>query len=347
VVGHVPQALAEEVRRQGESVLNAAMACYVLEHYARSLAYVGDTKTAEQARVKAEGQRRAVREYWAGRWFRRAWLGPHIGWIGEDHVWLEPQPWAIIGGAATPEQRKILVSALDEFVRKPSPIGALLQNPGDPTMRTPVGTLTNGGVWPSINGTLIWALALVDGAQAWDEWKKNSLAMHAEAYPEIWYGIWSGPDTYNSVLSRYPGQTMFAEPPSPDYKTQADWGFNWTDYPVMNMHPHAWPLYSAAKLLGLEFHEGGINFKLDLPLAEYEFTSPLLGFKKSKAGYSGWYAPATAGRWDIELRFPGSEMARMRQIRINGSLERLPKSTQVIQFAGESKSATPLRWEIT
>ncbi|MGA2924250.1 MAG: hypothetical protein ABSE28_24390 [Candidatus Sulfotelmatobacter sp.] len=347
VVGHVPRALAEEVRRQGESVLNAAMACYVLEHYARSLVYVGDTKTAEQARVKAEGQRRAVREYWAGRWFRRAWLGPHIGWIGEDHVWLEPQPWAIIGGAATLEQRKILVSALDEFVRKPSPIGALLQNPGDPTMRTPVGTLTNGGVWPSINGTLIWALALVDGAQAWDEWKKNSLAMHAEAYPEIWYGIWSGPDTYNSVLSRYPGQTMFAEPPSPDYKTQADWGFNWTDYPVMNMHPHAWPLYSAAKLLGLEFHEGGINFKLDLPLAEYEFTSPLLGFKKSKAGYSGWYAPATAGRWDIELRFSGSEMARMRQIRINGSLERLPRSTQVIQFAGESKSATPLRWEIT
>jgi len=171
--------------------------------------------------------------------------------------------------------------------------------------------------------------------------------MHAEAYPEILYGIWSGPDTYNSVLSRYPGQTMFAEPPSPDYKTQADWGFNWTDFPVMNMHPHAWPLYSAAKLLGLEFHEGGINFKPDLPLAEYEFTSPLLGFKKSKAGYSGWYAPSTAGRWDIELRLSGSEMARMRQIRINGSLERLPKSTPVIQFAGESKSDTPLRWEIT
>jgi hypothetical protein len=347
VVGHVPRALAEEVRRQGESVLNAAMACYVLEHYARLLAYVGDTQTGEQARATAESQRRAVREYWAGRWFRRAWLGPHIGWIGEDHVWLEPQPWAIIGNAATAEQRTILVSALDEFLRKPSPIGALLQNPGDPTMRTPVGTLTNGGIWPSINGTLIWALALVDGARAWDEWKKNSLAMHAEAYPEIWYGIWSGPDTYNSVLSRYPGQTMFAEPPSPDYKTQEDWGFNWTDFPVMNMHPHAWPLYSAAKLLGLEFHESGVRFKPDLPLAEYEFKSPLLGFKKTKAGYSGWYAPSGAGRWDIELKLSGSEVTRMRQIRINGSVEHLPTSAQVIQFAGESSSATPLRWEIT
>jgi len=78
---------------------------------------------------------------------------------------------------------------------------------------------------------------------------------------------------------------MFAEPPSPDHKTQQDWGFNWTDFPVMNMHPHAWPLYSAAKLLGLEFHEAGVSFKPDLPMTEYEFTSPLLGFKKSRDGY--------------------------------------------------------------
>ena len=212
---------------------------------------------------------------------------------------------------------------------------------------TPVGTMTNGGVWPSINGTLIWGLAMVDGASAWDEWKKNSLARHAATYPEIWYGIWSGPDTYSSVLSRYPGQTMFAEPPSTDHKVQPDWGLNWTDFPVMNMHPHAWPLYSAAKLLGLEFHESGVNFKPDLPLMEYQFTSPLLGLKKAKEGYSGWYAPAAAGRWDIELRLSSSEASRMRQVRINGSVEPLPTSAQVIRFAGESGPGRPLRWEIT
>jgi hypothetical protein len=48
------------------------------------------------------------------------------------------------------------------------------------------GAGTNGGVWPSINGTLVWALARVDGDMAWDEWVKNSLAAHAEAYPEVW-----------------------------------------------------------------------------------------------------------------------------------------------------------------
>ena len=44
----------------------------------------------------------------------------------------------------------------------------------------------------------------------------------------------SGPDCYHSVLSKWPGGT----------------GVN---FPVLNMHSHAWPLYSAVKLLGTEF----------------------------------------------------------------------------------------------
>ena len=44
---------------------------------------------------------------------------------------------------------------------------------------------------------------------AWDEWKKNTLARHAEVYPDIWYNIWSGPDTLNSTLSsKHPGETV-------------------------------------------------------------------------------------------------------------------------------------------
>jgi hypothetical protein len=346
VVGHVSPAQAAVVRQQGESVLNAAMACYVLDYYAQMLRSIGDVKLAEEARVKAEAQRNAVRRQWMGQWFRRAWLDEQLGWIGEDQVWLETQPWAIVGGATTPEQTQTLVAALNHLVRKPSPIGALLQNKGDATMDFQLGVATNGGIWPSINGTLIWALALVDGAMAWDEWKKNSLALHAEAYPDIWYGIWSGPDTYNSVLAKYPGQTIFSEPHSSDPKAREDSGLFWTDFPVMNMHPHAWPLYSSAKLLGLEFHQSGLNFQPDLPLQDYEFSSPLLGFKKSRHGYSGWYAPSKAGHWNIEIRLPEAEATRKRQVRVNGVVEPEARSEQGIHFSGKSEPGSPLRWEI-
>ena len=208
---------------------------------------------------------------------------------------------------------------------------------------SPVGELSNAGIWPSINGTLIWALALADGKMAWDEWAKNSLARHAEAYPEVWCGTWSGPDSYNSVLSKHPGQTFFADPQAA--KASTDQGVNWTDYPVMNMHPHAWPLYSVVKLLGVGFNEKGVELAPTLPLDAYEFTSPLMGLKKSLQGYEGWYAPTVGGTWSITLRLPAADASRLTRVKINGSDQPIVRSAEGdITIEGTSTPKRPLRW---
>lgn len=346
VAGRVPKEYVKEVHEQGESVLNAAMASYVLDFYGRMLAYVGDSRTAEQARAEGEAQRKAVQKVWTGKWFRRAWLGPNLKWIGDDRMWLEPQPWAIVSSATTPEQRATLIDSIDRELRKPSPIGAMILNIGEDTPGKRPGILENGGIWPSINGTLIWALAMA-GGPAWDEWKKNSLALHAERYPDIWYGIWSGPDCYNSVLSKHPGETMFADPAVNGKESPTDWGINWTDFPVMNMHPHAWPLYSVSKLLGVDFREDGVNFAPSLPLAEYSFDSPLLGFRKSGGGYAGWYAPSENGSWKIQIRLPQEEMAGLTRIIVNGSSGRMPEGAKSIEVHGEGNDKKPVRWEVS
>lgn len=143
---------------------------------------------------------------------------------------------------------------------------------------------------------------------AWDEGKKNTLARHAAIYPDYWFGIWSGPGAYNSVLSKSPGS---AGP----------------DFPVMNMHPHAWPLYSAAKLLGLEFHRRGLSFRPDIPVDEYEFSSRLLGFRRFNGGYSGWYDPAAPGQWIVEWTLPKAEHDRVAEVNVNG--KKLPLQDQV------------------
>ena len=347
IVGNISPELHADIKAHAESVLNAAMASYALDHYSRMLKFVGKTALAARVRNQAEAQRQAVRQQWTGQWFRRAWLAEQLGWTGEKQIWLEPQPWAIIGGAATPEQTAKLVGTVDRLLRRPSPIGAMLHAEAISQMGLPAGILTNGGIWPSINGTLIWALALYDGAMAWDEWKKNSLALHAEAYPDVWYGIWSGPDSYNSTLSKYPGQTMFAQKATGG-QPAVDWGQNWTDFPVMNMHPHAWPLYSAVKLVGLEFNETGLAFKPSLPLDDYELDSPLVGFKKSQDGYTGWYAPARWGRWTVEVKLPPSDLARLTRIEINGESRSVGRpSDAVIRFTGASEPRNPMRWKIT
>ena len=148
-----------------------------------------------------------MQKQWTGKWFRRTWLGPTQGWLGEKGLWIEPQPWAILGGITTEEQTRILVKAIDEQLRRPSPIGAIQMNDSPDRISNGVwkaepGTSIAGGVWPSLNQTLIWALAGIDGAMAWDEWKKNSFARHAEVYPDIWYGTWTGPDVLNSASSK-------------------------------------------------------------------------------------------------------------------------------------------------
>lgn len=328
VVNRLTPAQVADVTAHGESVLNAAMACWVFDDYARLLEYTNQLPDAAAARAKAEAQRQAVRRQWAGRWFRRAWLGKDLGWNGEKQLWLEPQPWALLGGCTTPEQTSTLLRAIDDLSRRPSPIGALLQSPADPTMKDAAGTGTNGGIFAAINATLIWALAQHDGAMAWDEWKKNTFAAHADHYPDMWFGIWSGPDAYDSIFAKHPGATA-------------------PDFPVLNMHSHAWPLYTATKLLGLDFNQQGLHLRPVLPEPAYEFRSPLFGLRKSMPGrYEGWYQPSQAGRWKITMELSDPERAAISKLFVNGVSTPLDTASRGITFAGESQHGQPLRWEL-
>ena len=341
----LPKHRMGEVLPGTESVLNSAMAAYVLDYYARMLRYVGDPDLAADAQRRAEGQRLAVRAQWTGRWFRRAWLTSEAGWLGDEQMWLDPQSWAIIGDATTPEQRRVLVPALDDLLRRPSPIGAMGVSKGAPAI---LGD--DGGVWPSLTSILIWALALVDGTMAWDEWKKNSLARHAEVYPNIWYGIWSGPDFYRTVLSKYPGQTGFDESllgPNGAEAAKSLKRVNWTDFPVMNMHPHSDQLYCLAKLVGIDFTEKGLTLAPTLPLDAYSFNTHLIGLEKSPAGYAGWYNPLAAGTWTITLHLPGAQAGRVSHLGVNGKAQDLKhKSEGTFEIIGDSKPGKPLHWSI-
>lgn len=327
VYTHLTPEQQQKVLIEGESVLNAAMAAYVFDYFATMLDGSERAELASQVRAMAAAQRHAVQKQWHGQWYRRAWLSEDCGWVGEKQMWLEPQPWALIGGCVPPNKAAALVTSINELARKPSPIGALLQSQPDPTMKDEPGTGTNGGIFAAINGTLIWALALVNGEMAWDEWLKNTLARHSETYPEMWFGIWSGPDAYHSVFSKYPGGTG-------------------PDFPVLNMHAHAWPLYSSVKLLGAQFLRQGIRFKPVIPLDAYEFNSALLGFKKDANGYSGWYAPGTPGRWDIEVELPDQVIARLKHITVNGAPANQSADAGRIRFSGESTPSRKLEWSM-
>lgn len=198
-------------------------------------------------------------------------------------------------------------------------------------MRRP-GMGLNGGVWAFLNQTLIWALALVNGEMAWEEWKKNSFARHADVYPDVWYSTWSGPDTINSTLGKQPGKVFSF----------------WLDCPVFNMHSHACPLYSVTKLMAIEFTERGVKLAPIVPVDSYRFDSPLIGLTKSHRGYEGWYAPpAAAGSWTISLRLPSNEAPGLNQVEVNGARTTISRAENgVIEIKGDSRPGSPLRWAV-
>jgi hypothetical protein len=346
----VPLKWRGEYLRDGESVFNSAMGAYVFDHYARLLEYAGGgTDLQSHVSQTANECREAVRAQWAGRWFRRAWLGEHSGWLGTDNLWVEPQPWAIVSGAASPEQARTLVQAIDELLRRPSAIGAVMwsrgsaaaQTKGKPEWVPPVDWIN---VAPALDGMLIWGLARVDGKLAWDEWKKSSLARHADIYPDVWYGVWSASDSYNGPTHKFAGR----ETPSDAVLGKGKNDFSVVDFPVMNMHAHAWPLYSAAKLLGTEFTPQGVSIRPSLPLPAYRFTSPLLGLEKSAQGYEGWYAPpAASGVWTVTLDLPPEEAKRFTRLEVNG-VETPPHlaADGSIEIKGESDPGRALRWSL-
>ncbi len=232
----------ELMKTRGESVLNSAMAAWVLPVYAGLCDRLGDEETAGAARALGEELRAAVAREWNGRWFRRAY-GPGAPPVGDEDCWLEVQPWALLSGAANAEQASSLLAVIDEHLRGGSPLGARVRWPIFPDrdlMGGPGEGAGGGGIWFSINMTLIWAAAELDPKLAWDEWRRMTLANHQRHYPGVWTGTLSGPDAYNGIESTRPGET---------------WGSNLLSMQtnaMNNQHSHSQPLFSYLRLLGVE-----------------------------------------------------------------------------------------------
>ena len=338
IVGGTDPAESERIYKEGESVLVGAMAAVVVEKYAAILAMAGEDN-AEVAEF-ARKQKEAVALRWNGNWFNRAYLGSVLGWTGEEKLWLEPQPWALMCGAANAEQTKTLVANIKEKCQDPSPIGAMLADRcPDTVMKAPKGMATNGGIWPSITGTLILALNKIDPTAAYEEWRKNTLAYHADNYPESWEGIWSGPDTYNSVMSEAPGKTLFYTDPE-----RRKVLLSWMDFPVYNLHPHAWTLYNAAAMFADSFTGDGAVFNMGFPEDEYAFESPLASLKRTEGGYEGRYAPVAAGNWKIELSF--FKPRKTFSLTVNGAPAVYTQTNNGITFTGQGGGGSPLQWSI-
>lgn len=248
--------MVEKPRRlksRGESGFSSALAVYVLPRAAELIRDSYPQQAGEMVEF-AGLLRRAIEDSWRGNWFLRGWDGSGNP-IGLDRLFLDVQCWCLIAQIGSTLRRMTLVENIYKLCDKHSPAGATII---DSPVRTrysvlPPGWDCNGGVWPIICALLTWGYALHSKELAWESLKKIFLSRHAREYPHVWFGIWSGPDSYNSRHGEREGET-FVQPATP-----------MMEFPVMNSNTHVAPLLGVLKICGIEATPHGIEIEPRIP----------------------------------------------------------------------------------
>jgi hypothetical protein len=276
---------------RGESSLNAGLAAAVLPSMADAV-QEADPALAKDMRALAARQAETLRQMWTGQWVARGYTGWRDAMLGVDRIFLDTQAFGVLGGVWSASQRETLFGNIQRICVDPQPAGALaLYPPMEGAMLEP-GSDTNGGTWAAVDGWTTWAWMLHDPAAAWRFFLRTTMAARAEAYPENWYGIWSGPDSFNAHYHPKPAATfnLNATP--------------MTLFPVMNQNRHAMPLLNAIKFAGFGADSGRIVFAPRTPFSSFALETTLMGCTWEAREASGYYVALQDGEYVMEIRPP-------------------------------------------
>ena len=289
---------------KGESVFNSAMAVFVFPEIARWIENYHPS-LAEQMYAFAQQQRKSLQDLWNGKWFPRGYIGIRDKKLGEENLFLDVQPFAILAELISDEDRKRLIEVIKEKCVDTQPFGATCLVPPMRGKFLETGSDTNGGVWYAINAWLTWAWSLCNPQQAWEFLMKNMLFTHAEVYPRIWYGIWSGPDAYNAIEHPRAGETFCL-----NFTPM-------TQFPIMNMNCHAGILFAVLKILGLCPKNRTFVIDPKVPFTEFSVQTPLISYSYQPDKIKLQYIPVCSGNINFAVKMNRNICFSKEKIKIN------------------------------
>ncbi len=234
---------------KGESVPNTQMAIAILPRIA-DLVRSRDPGLASEIEARVDGYRAALPVAYNGEFYGRAYFGDGE-LVRADRIDLEAQVWALIGDELPDEaSRDRLVEAIHRELDAPSPTGATLQ--------------PDGQVWPAISGLLTEGYSRSRPDRAFAHFARNTMIAHARAWPDQWFGIWSGPDGLNGPSGDRPGEPWFSA------------ATPMTDFPVQNNNQHAMPLLAAIRIAGITARADGLIVDPKVPSRTLSFRTALV-----------------------------------------------------------------------
>ncbi len=331
------ETIATAVR--GESTLNTAMACYILPRFAGLAEAAGDRKTAADARRWRAGLAASLKKQWREPgWLNRAYSGFGRE-FGREDLFLEPQIWALLcDDVLTGGQARTLVRNIRLRLMEPSSLGMMLSTRTGGSKTTRPGEQEEGGIWFAMNLPAVVSVARFDRDTAWRELVKNSLAWHADTYPELWMGIWSGPDSFNSVYSGRPGQTWYQQTPLGGIGPQ--------EFPVMNAHAHAQMLYALARLAGLSGEVDGLTVKPSVPAERFSLRTPFFSVRRERDSMEGSFVFGVGGVTSVRCAVPPAWKESGAVVEVDGKAVRAMRRGEWVSFPLRHDRGRPVRWKV-
>ena len=293
-----------------------------------------DATLAQRLRNLAASQAEALnREAWQGQYFLRGFvdsgnpLAPHI-------FFLEPQVLPVLAGIVDASRRD---RALDEVQRVlETGIGALSNvEIGDSgTVGGPDLPLV-GGIWPVANAWLTGAYARRDATEGWSSFIRNTLAAHADRYPDLWYGIWTGPDSFNGPDNERPGEA------------DAHLVTALTDYPALNAHMHTGPLRALMEIVGVSGTRDGLRITPRLPTETFTVEWPRLRVRSTPDAVDGAVTAMRDAAMVMEVGLPsGLRSATTVRVRVAGRDVASAVDAGAVRFELPAQADVPVAFSI-
>jgi len=294
-----------------------------------------------------------LKKQWRGTYFNRAYVATTqsaaMNEVGGQTFWLEPNAFALLNNdLLTPAQLDALVTAMKTQLSDPSPNGMAITAPNvEPVF---VRELTVSS-WHSINGTAIQGLLQQSGVSAkaaplaWTEFKKNTLAVHAELYPNLWYGIWTGPDSYFNETHRYNMESW--QKPGGTWMEGRNMIVLNSNFPAGNPHTHSQPLLNTIRFAGIEADALGFRVIPQFPFPNFSWNTPTHSVTYTAKQARGTFKVATQQPFRVTVLLPTELQGQSAiTVKMNGTQSTLPVTGKTIQFTATPDTTRGVVWSV-
>ncbi len=141
----------------GTSTWLSLATAYALQQWINICHWANNTRKVDYFRQAAEAINSVVNQYcWDGRWYNRGFTDEGIAFgvqsDKEGRIYLNPQSWALLSGAAKNEKAKTLISEVEKQLD--TPFGVMMLAPSYTGMRDDIGRITQKYPGTAENGSI-------------------------------------------------------------------------------------------------------------------------------------------------------------------------------------------------